>query len=87
MISSRIVLTCAHNLYSEGREANSIKFVPAVSASGKNSKGFQAKKIYFPEEYKHREDGKYDYGIIELEEDLEESYGYLGIDTRDNNIE
>ena len=29
----------------------------------------------------------YDYGILELEEDLGDTYGYLGIDTRSENYE
>ena len=48
------------------------------------------KKFYFREEYrkaKEDEENKYDFGIVELEEEMEEIYGYLGIDTRSENAE
>ena len=47
------------------------------------------KKIYYPEEYrkKSKKDISNDFGIVELDGDLEEEYGYLGIDTRENNLE
>ena len=33
-----------------------------------------------------KEASEYDIGVLELEEELAEEYGYLGIDSRENNI-
>ena len=88
LIASKIVLTCAHNLYDRELKLKTdlehLKFSPAVSGdSGQPS--VQVKKFYFPEEYIKAKDGEelqHDFGIVELEEEMEEMYGYLGIDTR-----
>ena len=49
----------------------------------------EVKKAYFHELYKNKtgkEASRYDFGVLELEKGLERSYGYLGIDTRMENI-
>ena len=88
-----MVLTCAHNLYDRELKLKTnlklLKFSPAVSGdSGRPS--IQVKQFYFPEEYSELKDGqenKHDFGIVELEEELDKMYGYLGIDTRSANTE
>ena len=45
-------------------------------------------QCYYPEEYTNLKDkvSENDFAIMELEEELEGMYGYLGIDTRNQNI-
>ena len=65
-----------------------MNFYPAVN--GKEGKGFPVKKFYYPLEYKTKtgmERSKYDIGVLELEEDISEEYGYLGIDASKKNVE
>ena len=49
------------------------------------------KNFYYFEEYKNEEEEKpttkYDLAILQLEQNLEKEYGYLGIDVRKNNME
>ena len=48
------------------------------------------KSYFFHEKYKTAtveiESSKYDIGLLELEKDLLEEYGYLGIDSSEENI-
>ena len=45
---------------------------------------------YYPKEYAEAATGieacRYDYGVLELEANLEDEYGYFGIDMRDENV-
>ena len=45
---------------------------------------------YYPEEYaktaKAEEASYYDYGVLELDANVEEDYGYFGIDMEDENV-
>ena len=54
-------------------------------------KKVKVKEAYFHEEYQKSQSKKeatpYDIGVMELEEDLEEDYGYLGIDARKENLQ
>ena len=59
-------------------------------ANGKKGRGYKVINSYYPEEFKTKMDedcSKYDYSVIEIEEDLEAKYGYLGIDMREENTE
>ena len=51
----------------------------------------KVKKAYYHENYAKKSDPReaslYDFGVLELEEDLAEEYGFLGIDTRKENID
>ena len=48
------------------------------------------KNYFFHEKYKtetvENEKNKYDIGLLELEKDLLEEYGYLGIDSKEENV-
>ena len=45
------------------------------------------KKLYYPEEFKgKKEKDQYEFCLMELEEDLEEKYGYMAIDFREENV-
>ena len=74
LISGRIVLTAAHNIYDRDseKEATKLIFVPGIN--GKQGKEYKVLKYHYPEEYKMKEERKdaweYDYGVLELEEDL-----------------
>ena len=73
LIGPKIVLTCAHNLYDDEEKINykDVKFSPA--AEGTNGRTYNAKFVYFPEEYKNlnkKDRNEYDFGIIELGVDL-----------------
>ena len=89
LIGPRIVLTCAHNIYDpKFNEPTDLNFYPAVN--GKDGKGFPVKKFYYPPEYKTKtgmERSKYDIGVLELEENISEEYGYFGIDASEKNAE
>ena len=53
-------------------------------------KKVKVKEAYFHEEYKKKSKKEvlpYDIGVMELEEDLENDYGFLGIDTRKENLQ
>ena len=67
-----------------------LRFSPAVDGGGSARPPIEAKQFYFPEEYcqlKGGEEHKYDIDVIELEQELDEMFGYLGIDTRKENAE
>ena len=86
MIDPRIVLTFAHNLYYRKsiEEITDIQFTPTIK--GKAGRCLKVKKAYYPEEYKILRDSEaseYDFAVLELENELNEEYGYLGIDFKD----
>ena len=86
LIDSRVVLTCAHNLYDEEGDPTNLKFSPSIN--GDRGRSYRVKKFYYPSEYKFandKEKSKFDFGVMELEEDLSVKYGYLGIDTNTDN--
>jgi len=85
LISSNIVLTCAHNVYDleYKYEYSNIEFFPALN-DGVYLHSSKVKKICYPEEYtKYHMDNEYrfqyDYAILFLEENYEDNYGYFGI--------
>ena len=87
LIAPNIVLTCAHNLVDRSSKKEpvkgSLKFTPGASGSNNTKPSVEVKSYYFPGEYTLEKDyQKYDIGVLELEEKLEETCGYLGIDTR-----
>ena len=43
------------------------------------------KNAYYPKEFNNDSDRKYDFAILELEDNLAE-YGYLGIDSSEDNF-
>ena len=45
-------------------------------------------KCHYPEEYAtlNNKESEYDFAVMELEEELEGKYGYLGIDTTNQNV-
>ena len=49
----------------------------------------KVKNFFYPEEFKYskEEASNYDFGVLELEEELEETNGYVGIDAREVNTE
>ena len=84
-------MTCAHNIYDRTyeEEITELKFSPGENQD--KGKSFNVKNRYYPEEYRTTHDKsestKFDFGILELENDLEEEYGYLGIDMSEDNAE
>ena len=83
-----IVLTCAHNIYdrTEKTDGTDLKFTPAMNGK-KGRKPVKVKKYYYPEEYRASGEKEYDFAVLELEEKLDNTYGYMGIDMRNNNDE
>ena len=83
------MLTCAHNLYEKKtkQEPTNLMFTPGMN--GKEGRAsVKVKSFHYTEEYKNLEDGSgHDFGVLELEEDLEETNGYLGIDAQPNNAD
>ena len=79
-------MTCAHNLYDRQskQEPTDVKFTPAINGQ-KGRPPIKVKEFHYPREFRTLEGGKaseYDFGVLELEEELKETNGYLGIDTR-----
>ena len=67
-------------------DAEDLKFTPA--ANGKEGKSFNVKRFYYPKEYRteiNKERSKYDIGVLELGEDVSDQYGYIGIDSKQEN--
>ena len=65
-----------------------LMFAPAVN--GQIGKTIRVKSAFFSEAYKiksNKECLKEDYAILELEETLVDRHGYLGMDTRPQNID
>ena len=63
-------------------------FSPA--ANGKIGRSFIAKKNHYLKEYKTiplKKVCEYDFAVLELENDLEKEYGYIGIDFSSKNVE
>lgn len=77
LISSRYVLTAAHNLYSHrfGREPDSIEFIPALNGTKCPYGIIGVKRFFYSEEYKAGESD--DYGLLELEEDIGDNTGII----------
>ena len=52
LISSRIVLTCAHNIFDRttGKEGTCLNFIPVING-GEGGRKMKVKKAYYPEEY------------------------------------
>ena len=49
----------------------------------------KVKKMHYPEEFRMLKEkiSEYDFGVMELEDELDEIYGYLGIDTSSSYVE
>ena len=64
-----------------------MEFVPSLN--GTIGESFVVEKFYFPDEYKQNSKEyscNADYAILILKDDLSKDYGYLGIDTRKENV-
>ena len=89
LISSRIVLTCAHNIYDRESKKEGKKLEFTLEINGKKyGQKVKVIKYFYPKEYIEKgleEASKYDYGVLQLEDSLEDAYGYIGIDTSNEN--
>ena len=54
----------------------------------KGPRSVKVKRSHFPIEYENLEENhsEYDFAVLQLEEELEKIHGYLGIDTREGNM-
>lgn len=53
LIAPNLVITCAHNLFIQKKRYSKVLFIPAPNVEKTRiKKGFMAKKIIIPEEYK-----------------------------------
>lgn len=77
LISSRFMLTAAHNIYSRyyEREPDSILFIPGLNGSECPYGIIAIRRYFYLEEYKIGRTE--DYCLIELEEDIGESTGFI----------
>ena len=66
-------------------EAKDVEFSPA--ANGNKGESIKVENFYFPENFKTEGESKYDFAILELGRDLSGEYGFLGIDSDEENIE
>jgi len=76
-------MTCAHHIFSlqANTAAKEIDF--CLSRFRSHGKKIKVLKIYFPHEYVEAKDPKtrflWDFGLLELAEDVHEQFGYLGL--------
>ena len=68
LISSRIVLTCAHNIYDRAskKEGKHLEFTLEINGK-KYGQRVKVKKAFYPEEYAEKgskESIQYDYGVL-----------------------
>ena len=97
LIAAHLVLTCAHNCYYKSydqhgnevykEEVSNLRFYP--SPSGGVTKVVKVKRAHYTDEYvlwSEKASKRYDFAILELEEDLSKEYGYFGIDSSAENI-
>ena len=81
-------MTCAHNCFDRffEREFEEIKFSPAAEQSNGNS--YKVKRAIYTEEYCSSSDKccPYDYALLELEKDLSQEYGFLGVNLAKHNV-
>lgn len=96
MVAGNIVLTCAHNYYHKEynlerkliseEEVTDLKFFPSLS--GKPEREVKINHVYYARGYATREkkeQSRYDFAILELDEDLSEECGYFSVDTSEKN--
>ena len=51
-------------------------------------KSFRVKNQYYPKEYKNNSKAsEFDFAVLELEKEIGDYYGYLGIDVSEGNAE
>ena len=88
LISGRVVLTCAHNIYDRQSEKNEINLTFVPGAKGKKGREYKVIKTYYSFEFRVEgdESSQFDYCVMELEEDLGSRYGWIGIDARKENL-
>jgi V8-like Glu-specific endopeptidase len=79
LIGPRLVLTAAHNLYPRcfQREPDSIIFIPGLNGNECPFGIIRIRRYYFPDEFKV--DRSEDFALIELEEDIGETTGFMDI--------
>lgn len=82
LVDGNIVLTCAHNCRQPNKKTTAIWFYPAYCPTLEERVKYKVIKEYIPEEYQKNE-YQHDYAFLELDTDLADSYGYLGIDFSD----
>ena len=91
LISGRIVLTAAHNIYDRNKKLRSTNITFAPGVNGKKDKEYEIVDYCYPEEYEKEEKDEnaweYDYCILLLEKDLGDEHGWVGIDASYRNIE
>ena len=89
LISPRIVLTCAHNLYDRSKEMETENLTFAPGLNGKSVRSYKVKNSWFHPEYKSVAKKKmkdFDIGFLEINADLSDEHGYLGIDCSSENL-
>ena len=87
-------MTCAHNCFYPGKgKYKSIKFYPAIHKRNDLSQGVSVSRVHYDNMFVQKiqikgneEYYKYDLAILELEEEVGEKYGYLGVDFSMHNI-
>ena len=91
LISGRIVLTAAHNIYNRKLKQRGTKVTFAPGINGKKDKEYEIFEYYYPEEYQKEEKDEnareYDYCVLVLEKDLGDEHGWVGIDASEENVE
>ena len=87
LVGPSTVMTCAHNCFDRffEREFEDIKFSPAAEHG--NGSSYQVRRMIYGDEYCSSSEKccPYDYALLELEKDLSEEYGFLGVNLEKHN--
>eukprot|EP00919_Chromeraceae_sp_WS-2016_P000019 GHVR01000067.1.p2 GENE.GHVR01000067.1~~GHVR01000067.1.p2 ORF type:complete len:119 (-),score=2.67 GHVR01000067.1:339-695(-) len=80
IIGVNLLLTCAHNIFRDGKEAIKIMFLPALN--GKVKERYLVQRFHLPTEFRNFEEGswkkrKLDYAILETKDNIDQKYGKL----------
>lgn len=80
LVGPSLVLTAAHNLYSNLLNIDSIRFLPGHNGDTFPFGKYTATKFHIPSQYKKDvTNKKYDYALIELEEPVGNKTGYFSL--------
>ena len=89
LINGNVVLTAAHNIYCRKLKQEGTKLTFSPGINGMEGRECKVKRYRYHEQYREEKDideaRKHDIGVLVLEEDLGNEYGWIGIDSSDKN--
>ena len=81
LVAPSLVLTAAHNVYSQYLDIDAIKFIPGHTEDSYPYGKHDATKFYIPSQYKENPNNpKYDFALIQLKTNVGDTAGYFSLD-------